>query len=126
MTKPFRVEEQVLEATRTLRTSASWPSNFYDLLRQRDVDPLHSVMINATPDEDCICIRLIDQRKRVVTFDLQYEGAPCNAAEGARASIVDWDAKETEGKEWWWKEHARMTAPKPNNPIFVGLKLLDT
>ena len=125
MTKPFRVEEQVAEATQSLRSPDNWPSDFYKVLRQRDVEPLESVLINATPDQGCICIRLIDQNKRVVSFDLEYEGAPLEPAEDAVASITDWNARETNGEEWWWKENPRMTAPKPNNPILVGLKLLD-
>jgi len=125
MTKPFRVEEQVEKATRDLRSPENWPSDFYDLLRDRNVEPLDSVLINATPDQGCVCIRLIDQRKRVVSFDLEYEGAPAAPMEGARTIISEWSARETDGEDWWWKEHSRMTAPKPNNPIFVGLILLD-
>jgi hypothetical protein len=62
MTKPFRVEEQVEEATLALKSPEKWPSNFYNLLRERDVEPLRSVMVNATPDQGCICIRLVDQQ----------------------------------------------------------------
>jgi len=125
MTKPFRVEEQVADATRFLRSPDNWPSDFYDLLRDRDVEPLDSVLINATPDQGCVCVRLIDQARRVVSFDLEYEGAPSRPTGSAVSRITDWKAKETEGEEWWWKENPRMTAPKPNNPILVGLKLLD-
>ena len=125
MTKPFRVEEKVASATRSLRSPDNWPSDFYDLLRERDVEPLESVLIDATPDQGCVCIRLIDQTRRVVSFDLEYEGAPSRPTESAVSKITDWNARETEGEEWWWKEHSRMMAPKPNNPILIGLNLLD-
>ena len=124
MTKPFRVKEQVAQATRSLRLPDNWPRDFYDLLRQRGVEPLSSVLLGATPDQGCICIRLIDQCIRVVSFDLEYEGAPLDPAQSGSSRIVDWQVRETEGEEWWWKEDSRMTAPKPNNPILVGLNLL--
>ena len=125
MTKPFRVEEKVAEATRHLRAAEAWPPGFYELLRARHVEPLESVMIHAIPDQGCFCIKLIDQNRRVVSFDLEFEGSIFESPSVTHARIVDWEARETEGEEWWWKEHSRMTAPKPNNPIFVGLKMLD-
>jgi hypothetical protein len=125
MTKPFRVEEQIADATRYVRSPDNWPSDFYDLLRDRNVEPLDSVLINATPDQGCVCMKLIDQTGRVVWFDLEYEGAPSTPTVNAVSRITGWKARETDGEEWWWKETPRMTAPKPNNPILVGLKLLD-
>ena len=125
MTKPFRVEERVARGTQSLRSPDKWPSNFYDLLRARNVEPLDSVLIDDRPDQGCRCIQMIDQNRRVISFDLEYKGASYDVTIDARAEIVGWEARDTEGEEWWWKEHPRMTAPKPNNPIFVGLKLLD-
>ena len=126
MTKPFRLEEQVAGATRSLRQSDNWPIDFYALLRSRGVEPLESVLLNATPDQNCICMRLIDQHKRIITFDLEYDGSPGEPKGSAPTNIVDWNARATEGEDWWWREHSRMTEPKPNNPIAVGLKMLET
>ena len=103
-----------------------WPSNFYDLLRERDVEPLESVLVAVTPDQGCVCIVLVDQSRRHVSFELEYANAPDLPPDNCDARINDWCAKKTDGEDWWWKEHARMTSPKPNNAIFIALSRLDS
>lgn len=125
MTKPFRVEAQIAEATARLRSPQNWPVDFYDALRERNVEPLQSVLIDAIPDQNCLCIQLMDQRTQVVTFDLSYDGAPEAPAESAQSRIDSWRVRATAGEDWWWKEHPRMTEPKPNNPIGIALALLE-
>lgn len=118
------VESALARQTQVLRSPEFWPSDFYDLLRDRDVDPFKSVLTGAGPEQDGIGVSLIDQNRRVIWFRLMYEGAPHKPTSNAKARIIDWEARETEGEEWWWKEDSNMTEPKSNNRILVGLKML--
>jgi hypothetical protein len=119
------VESALERQTQWLRSPEFWPSDFYDLLRDRNVDPFKSILIGGRTEQESIGYSLIDQNGRVIWFKLMYEGAPYKPTSGARARITDWKARDTQGEDWWWKEESHMTEPKPNNRILVGLKMLD-
>ncbi|MGB0560726.1 MAG: hypothetical protein ACPGVO_02845 [Spirulinaceae cyanobacterium] len=124
MTKPFRVHESVAKLTQALRSPSLWPENFYDLLRERDIDPLCSALVVDTPDQGCLCIAIVDQHRRLIEFDLEYDGALWCPKPETTARISYFTASDLDADDLWWRDHPRMTAPKPSNHIFVALQLL--
>jgi len=109
-----------------MRRSDGWPRLLGNDLLDRGVEVSRSVLIAEIPDQGFLSIVLLDQARRVVEFELEYTGAHKEPLSENEYRIVEWTAQPTDGTTWWWKEHERMTQPKPNNPIAVALDLLST
>lgn len=124
MTKLFRVQAEMEHLIKCLHSPNGWPVNFYELLKEHDIDPMQSALLGTIPEQGCLCVKIIDQHRRLIEFDLEYDGVPWDAEPEATAKITELIISELDADDSWWREHPRMTAPKPNNPICVALQLL--
>ena len=125
MTKAFRVEEQVKELSAVLRAGNYGPPSFYSYLEGKGIDWRRSALIDSMQEQgQCLCGRLIDHRRRLVEFDLDFAGSGMDPLKwGEIEEVGAWDERDLAG-EWWKSERPSGTQPRPNDPITIGLTLL--
>jgi hypothetical protein len=125
MMKAFRVAERVRALSSVLQGGSYGPPSFYEFLEGKGVDWRRSVLIDSVPEQGpCLCGRLIDARRRLIEFDLEFEGSGTDRQKwGEIDEISTWE-EQVLGKEWWKAERPRGTQARPNDSIAVGLTLL--
>jgi hypothetical protein len=75
MTKAFRVEEQVKQLSAALRARSYGPPSFYTYLETKGIDWRRSVLLDSVQEQGrCLCGKLIDHRRRLFEFDLDFAG----------------------------------------------------
>lgn len=125
MTRAFRVEEQVKKLSAALRAGSYGPPSFYEYLETKGIDWRKSALINATQEQGrCLWGRLIDHRRRLFEFEIDFAGAGIDPTKwGEVDEVGTWNERDLSG-EWWKTERPSGTQPRPNDPITIGLTLL--
>ncbi len=125
MTKPFRVREEISNATRKFRKGGAGPQSLYRLFDEKGININKSALISFIPEQGaCIVGTLIDQNMQYVSFDIDFDGSwSKDFSEWEILNINEFEIKSTEG-DWWWKENPRQFKPSPNNHIYVAMELL--
>ncbi len=126
MTKPFRVEEDILKLTKAFRERKAGPKCLYQLLEDEGIKIERSALITHIPDQGaCIVGRIVDQDFNLISFDIDFEGNwDVDYSKWRKIKrINEWNSQEIKG-DWWWKESPGLTRPKPNNPIYIAIKII--
>lgn len=126
VTKSLDVQETVKTLTARLRTGAYGPASFYKFLEDHSVHWKTAVLI-ASFEEDgpCLCGELIDHSRRLIRFEIEFAGTGTNPAVWGEVDFVAaWEERKLD-EQWWKHDFPQAAAPLPNDPIFLGLNLLE-
>jgi len=120
------MHETVETLTARLRAGVYGPTSFYQFLEEHSVRWKHAVLIASfAEDGPCLCGELIDHSRRLIRFEFEFAGTGIDpAAWGEVDFVAAWEERKLD-EHWWKHDFPQAEAPLPNDPILLGLKILD-
>jgi hypothetical protein len=123
--KAFRSKEKIIEGTSRLR-ARELPPALYKLFEERGVVISSAILLNLVPEQGpCLIGTVLTAGDHLVRFDVDFVGsfdAGWSSWEDV-ASINEWSATPVDG---WWREEPELTAPRPNDPVLIALRLRES
>jgi hypothetical protein len=120
------MNETVETLTARLRSSAYGPASFYKFLEEHRVGWNSAVLIASfAEDGPRLCGELIDDSRRLIRFEIEFTGTGTNPSAWGEVDFVAAWEERTLDQQWWKHDFPQATEPLPNDPILLGLKILD-